>query len=169
MPHKGRNPIDLENSEGNAIIASALCKKMAEKLPQSRFQRHLSDSTIARNFGVTFAYALLALENAASDIRDLEPKTDAIKADLEHRWSVITSGIQTRLRLLGVANPYELFDALAKEGPITKDRLHGFVDALDISLEEKNRFKSWTPENYLGDAVELTEQMCREARMLDQK
>ncbi len=169
MPHKGRNPIDLENSEGNAVIASALCKKMAEKLPQSRLQRHLSDSTIARNYGVVFAHALLALENATSDIRDLEPKVEAIKADLEHKWAIITSGIQTRLRLLGVVNAYELFDSLAKAGPITQKGLHVFIDTLPVAEEEKEKFKNWTPENYLGDAVQLTEAMILEARMLDQK
>ncbi len=166
MPHKGRNPIDLENSEGNAIFTLGLCQNLARELPNSRFQRHLSDSTLARNFGVVFGHMILALANAQSDIKDLQPKEDVIKADLEHKWAIVTSGIQTRLRFLGVKNPYEMFDELAKTGPITKERLHTFVDSLPIADQEKVRFKTWTPENYLGEGVRLTYMMLNDIRDL---
>lgn len=153
-------------SEGNAIWANGQFQILARVLPNSRLQRHLSDSTIARKIGGAFAYLLISLENATGDTRDFVLREDAMQEDLKDRWGIITSGVQTRLRVLGVKNPYEQLDALAKAGPITHERLDEFIRETPIDEDEKVIFRQWTPENYVGKASELTDQMLEEIDQL---
>lgn len=156
MPHKGRNPIGIENSEGNTYIATLLYQGFAVELPNSRFQRHLSDTTITRNIGPAFAYSLISTANAISDINDFQIKPEGIHRDVVDRWAILSAAIQTRLRRLGVPDAYEMFDAMSKAGPITQEVLHEFIDRLEIPDEEKARMKALRSETHTGLAVELT-------------
>jgi adenylosuccinate lyase len=155
MPHKV-NPIDFENSEGNLGIANAVLRHLAEKLPISRWQRDLTDSTVLRNMGVGFGYSLLAYESCLRGLGKLEANPAALAADLDANWEVLAEPIQTVMRRYGVANPYEQLKELTRgKGGITRATLHAFIDGLAIPDGEKARLKQMTPASYTGIAAEL--------------
>ncbi|HBC55878.1 MAG TPA: adenylosuccinate lyase, partial [Gammaproteobacteria bacterium] len=159
MPHKV-NPIDFENAEGNLGIANALLHHFSSKLPISRWQRDLSDSTVQRNIGVAFAYSLLAYDSLIKGLNKVEINQSAIAADLEQSWEVLAEAIQTVMRRHQVSQPYEKLKALTrgKEG-MTQQALAGFIDSLDIPNEERERLKSLTPQSYIGNAAEQARQI----------
>ncbi len=154
MPHKV-NPIDFENAEGNLGLSTALLGHFAEKLPVSRWQRDLSDSTVQRNFGVAIGYALIAIESAAKGIGKLEIDRPRIAADLDEAWEVLGEAVQTVMRRHGIPEPYEKLKALTRGQAVTRELLIEFVDGLDIPAEERERLKALTPSNYLGYAEKL--------------
>ncbi len=159
MPHKV-NPIDFENSEGNLGIANAVLRHLAEKLPISRWQRDLTDSTVLRNMGVGFGYSLLAYESCLRGLGKLEANPAALAADLDANWEVLAEPIQTVMRRYGVANPYEQLKELTRgKGGINRDTLHAFIDGLAIPAAEKARLKAMTPGAYTGMAAELARQI----------
>ncbi len=155
MPHKV-NPIDFENAEGNLGIANALLRHLSEKLPVSRWQRDLTDSTVLRNMGVALGHTLLAYDSCSKGLDKLEANPDQLHFDLDHAWEVLAEPIQTVMRRYAVANPYEQLKALTrgKQG-ITQELLHQFIRDLDIPEAEKNRLLTITPHNYVGQAGEL--------------
>ncbi|MFN3716273.1 MAG: adenylosuccinate lyase [Thiobacillus sp.] len=159
MPHKV-NPIDFENSEGNLGIANAVLRHLSEKLPISRWQRDLTDSTVLRNMGVGFGYSLLAYESCLRGLDKLEANPAALAADLDVTWDVLAEPVQTVMRRYGVANPYEQLKELTRgKGGITKASLHDFIDGLTIPDAEKTRLKAMTPASYTGLAAELARQI----------
>ena len=159
MPHKV-NPIDFENSEGNLGLANAVLRHLSEKLPISRWQRDLTDSTVLRNMGVGFGYSLLAYESCLRGLAKLEANPAALAADLAASWDVLAEPIQTVMRRYGVANPYEQLKELTRgKGGITKESLHAFIDGLTIPDAEKTRLKAMTPASYTGLAAELARQI----------
>ncbi|HJQ61741.1 MAG TPA: adenylosuccinate lyase, partial [Burkholderiales bacterium] len=155
MPHKV-NPIDFENSEGNLGIANALLRHMSEKLPVSRWQRDLTDSTVLRNMGVALGHTLLAYDSCLKGLGKLEADRARMAADLERNWGVLAEPIQTVMRRYGVENAYEQLKALTrgKEG-ITRETLHEFIKGLPLPEAEKKRLLALSPANYLGKAAEL--------------
>src|SRR3569832_1096545 len=159
MPHKV-NPIDFENSEGNLGLANAVLRHLAEKLPVSRWQRDLTDSTVLRNMGVGFGYSLLAYESCLRGLGKLEANPAALAADLNANWEVLAEPIQTVMRRYGVANPYEQLKELTRgKAGMTRETLHAFIDGLTIPEAEKARLKSMTPASYIGMAAELARQI----------
>jgi adenylosuccinate lyase len=155
MPHKV-NPIDFENSEGNLGLSNALLRHLSEKLPISRWQRDLSDSTVLRNVGVAFGYALLGFASCSQGLSRLAVDPVRIAADLHANWEVLAEPIQTVMRRYGAANPYEQLKALTRgKGGITRDSLHAFIDALAIPGDAKTRLKALTPATYIGKAADL--------------
>ncbi len=150
MPHKV-NPIDFENAEGNLGIANAIYEHLSAKLPISRLQRDLTDSTVLRNVGVPIAHSYIALLSLLKGIRKLELNQEALNADLEDNWAVVAEAIQTVLRREGFANPYEtLKDLTRKNTKITRDSIHAFVDQLDVAADIKKELKQISPFNYTG-------------------
>ena len=150
MPHKV-NPIDFENSEGNIIVANALLEGLAAKLPVSRLQRDLTDSTITRNVGVPLAHSLIACNSLLRGVKKLLLNNDAIQADLEKNWAVVAEAIQTILRRENYPNPYEALKELTRgKSGITKESIHAFVEGLNIDDTVKNELKKITPQNYTG-------------------
>ena len=150
MPHKV-NPIDFENSEGNLGIANAIFEHLSAKLPISRLQRDLTDSTVTRNIGVPIAHTLIAIKSILKGLGKLVINKNKIKADLENNWAVVAEAIQTILRREKFPNPYEaLKDLTRKNEKITKDSIHNFIDGLDVSAKIKTELKNITPENYIG-------------------
>jgi len=159
MPHKV-NPIDFENSEGNLGLANAVLRHLAEKLPVSRWQRDLTDSTVLRNMGVGFGYSLLAYESCLRGLSKLEANPVALAADLDANWEVLAEPIQTVMRRYGIANPYEQLKALTRgKAGMTRETLHAFIDGLAIPDAEKARLKQMTPASYTGMAAELARQI----------
>ncbi len=154
MPHKV-NPIDFENSEGNLGLANALLRHLAEKLPVSRWQRDLTDSTVLRNLGVAFGYCLVAYESCLRGLGKLEVNVDRLAADLDDAWEVLAEPVQTVMRRYGVPEPYEKLKALTRGRGITREALHEFVRALAIPDEAKNALLALTPASYVGKAGEL--------------
>jgi adenylosuccinate lyase len=155
MPHKV-NPIDFENSEGNLGLANAVLRHLAEKLPISRWQRDLTDSTVLRNMGVGMGYTLLAFVSCQQGIGKLELNTARLNEDLDHAWEVLAEPIQTMMRRYGVPEPYEKLKALTRgKAGFSKAELHAFIDSLDVSAAAKTAMKALTPANYLGKAAEL--------------
>ena len=155
MPHKV-NPIDFENSEGNLGLANALLRFMSDKLPISRLQRDLTDSTVLRNMGVGLGYALLGFDSCLRGLGKLEANPQRLEAHLDSNWEVLAEPIQTVMRRYGVENPYEQLKELTRgKGGITRETLHAFIDNLAIPAEEKSRLALMTPHNYIGKAVEL--------------
>lgn len=150
MPHKV-NPIDFENAEGNLGIANALFEHLSSKLPISRLQRDLTDSTVLRNVGVPIAHTLLALSSLKKGINKLEVNENAIKKDLDDNWAVAAEAIQTILRREAYPNPYEALKALTRTGEkITQSTLHAFIEELEVSDTIKEELKQITPFNYTG-------------------
>jgi adenylosuccinate lyase len=150
MPHKV-NPIDFENSEGNLGIANALFEHFSAKLPISRMQRDLTDSTVIRNIGVPLAHSLIAYKSLLKGISKLILNETKLSADLEENWAVVTEAIQTILRREGYPNPYEsLKDLTRGQGAITKISIHKFIDGLKVSKKVKDELKAITPLNYIG-------------------
>jgi adenylosuccinate lyase len=155
MPHKV-NPIDFENSEGNLGLANAMLRHLAEKLPVSRWQRDLTDSTVLRNMGVALGYALLGWVSLAQGLARIAVDEARLAADLDANWEVLAEPIQTVMRRYGVPNPYEQLKALTRGVTgMTRERLHAFIDALAIPADAKARLKALTPAAYIGRAAEL--------------
>ena len=153
MPHKV-NPIDFENSEGNLGIANALFQHLASKLPVSRWQRDLTDSTVLRNMGVGFGYCAIAYASVLKGMSKLEINEARIAEDLDNSWEVLAEPIQTIMRRYGVDEPYEKLKALTRGQTITAAILSEFVDTLDIPEHAKAAIRELTPANYIGNAVE---------------
>jgi adenylosuccinate lyase len=150
MPHKV-NPIDFENAEGNFGFANAIFDHLSEKLPVSRLQRDLTDSTVLRNVGIPMAHGLIAIKSLQKGLDKLLINEDAINKDLEDNWAVISEAIQTILRRERYPNPYEALKELTRNNThITKTHIHAFIDNLDISQELKEEMKAISPWNYLG-------------------
>lgn len=154
MPHKV-NPIDFENSEGNLGMSNSFLIFLAEKLPISRWQRDLTDSTVLRNMGVAFGYSLCGYAALQRGLGKLELNAAAINADLDASWEVLAEAIQTVMRRYGVANPYEQLKALTRGKGISAESLHEFVAALDIPADAKQNLQALTPQAYIGLAREL--------------
>jgi adenylosuccinate lyase len=155
MPHKV-NPIDFENAEGNLGVANALLGHMASKLPISRWQRDLTDSTVLRNVGVAFGHTLLALDSLARGLGKLEVNGERLAADLDAAWEVLAEPIQTVMRRYGAANPYERLKELTRGKAITREAMHAFIDTLaEVPAGERERLKAMTPATYLGLAPAL--------------
>ncbi len=150
MPHKV-NPIDFENSEGNISIANALFEGLAAKLPVSRLQRDLTDSTVTRNIGVPLAHSIIAYNSLLKGIKKLLLNQEAIQADLDKNWAVVAEAIQTILRREQYPNPYEALKELTRgKSHITKESIHIFIDGLQVSNKVKEELKQITPQNYTG-------------------
>ena len=153
MPHKV-NPIDFENAEGNLGIANAVLAHLSEKLPVSRWQRDLSDSTVLRNLGVGLAHTSIALQSAIRGMDKLEPDEARLRADLEANWEVLAEPIQTVMRRYGIEKPYERLKELTRGQRITPEQIAAFIDELEIPREAKERLKALTPAAYTGNAAE---------------
>ena len=154
MPHKV-NPIDFENAEGNLGMANAVFRHFSEKLPISRMQRDLTDSTVLRNMGVGFGHTLLACDSLLKGLGKLEADPAKLTADVDNAWEVLAEPVQTVMRRYGVENPYEQLKALTRGKGITKDGLHAFIRTLAIPEAEKDRLLAMTPAGYIGLAAEL--------------
>jgi adenylosuccinate lyase len=154
MPHKV-NPIDFENAEGNLGMANALLEHFAAKLPVSRWQRDLTDSTVQRNFGVALAYVVIAIRSAMRGVDKLRLDTDAIHADVAAAWEVLGEAVQTVMRRYGIPDPYEKLKALTRGQAVTREILQDFIATLDIPATEKERLAALTPETYIGLAAKL--------------
>ena len=154
MPHKV-NPIDFENSEGNLGLAIAIGEHFATKLPVSRWQRDLTDSTVLRNLGVSSAHCLISYTSVSKGIKKLEVNEEKLIEDLNNSWEVLAEPIQTVMRRYGVENPYETLKALTRGKKIDAKILNDFIASLDIPLEAKNELYKLTPMNYIGDAIKL--------------
>ncbi len=153
MPHKV-NPIDFENAEGNLGLANAVLGHLAEKLPISRWQRDLTDSTVLRNLGVGFGYSMLAYSSAQKGFSKLEINADRINADLNASWEVLGEAVQTVMRRYGLENPYEQMKALTRGKGITPERLAEFINELDIPQKARQQLLDLTPATYIGNAAE---------------
>jgi adenylosuccinate lyase len=154
MPHKV-NPIDFENSEGNLGMANAVLKHMAEKLPVSRMQRDLTDSTVLRNIGVGFGYSLLAYDSCLRGLNKLEVNAARLEQDLDANWEVLAEPVQTVMRRYGIANPYEQLKELTRGKGISKDALREFILTLAVPQDAKDLLLAMTPANYIGIAAKL--------------
>ena len=153
MPHKV-NPIDFENGEGNLGIANAILGHLAAKLPISRWQRDLTDSTVLRNLGVGFAHTSIALQSILRGISKLEVNAENLAADLDANWEVLAEPIQTVMRRYGIEKPYEKLKELTRGHRITQADLKQFIDGLELPNEAKESLKQLTPSNYIGNAAE---------------
>jgi adenylosuccinate lyase len=158
MPHKV-NPIDFENSEGNLGVANALLRHLAEKLPLSRWQRDLTDSTVLRNLGPAFGHSVLAYDSAMRGIGKLEVNVAAIAADLDACWEVLAEPVQTVMRRYGIENPYEQLKELTRGKGINQADLQVFIRGLAIPDDAKARLLEMTPSSYLGKAIELAQRL----------
>jgi adenylosuccinate lyase len=158
MPHKV-NPIDFENSEGNLGMANAVLKHMAEKLPVSRWQRDLTDSTVLRNIGVGLGYALLAYDSCLRGLNKLEVNTARIAEDLDQSWEVLAEPVQTVMRRYGIENPYEQLKELTRGKGISKEALQDFIGKLAIPQEAKDQLLAMTPASYVGLAEALAKKI----------
>lgn len=154
MPHKV-NPIDFENSEGNLGMANTVLKHMAEKLPISRWQRDLTDSTVLRNIGVGFGYALLAYDSCLRGLNKLEVNHARMADDLDNNWEVLAEPVQTVMRRFGIENPYEQLKELTRGKGISRDALREFINGLAIPQDAKNGLLEMTPSSYVGLAEKL--------------
>jgi adenylosuccinate lyase len=154
MPHKV-NPIDFENSEGNLGLANALLKHLSEKLPISRWQRDLTDSTVLRNIGVALGYTLLAYDSCVRGLNKLETNQARLAEDLDNTWEVLAEPVQTVMRRYGVENPYEQLKELTRGKGISKEALREFILGLSIPQDAKDLLLAMTPANYTGIAAKL--------------
>ena len=153
MPHKV-NPIDFENSEGNLGLANAIFNHLSAKLPVSRWQRDLTDSTVLRNLGVGVGHSVIAYQSSLKGVSKLEVNPDKLNEDLDNCWEVLAEPVQTVMRRYGIEKPYEKLKELTRGQGIDKERLQTFVSALDIPEEAKQNLLKMTPSNYLGNAAE---------------
>ncbi len=154
MPHKV-NPIDFENAEGNLGLANAVLRHLSEKLPVSRWQRDLTDSTVLRNIGVALGYAALAYNSLMVGLNKLELNEEALAADLDASWEVLAEPIQTVMRRFGVQGAYEKLKEVTRGKTVTAEALHGLIRSLEIPQAEKDRLLAMTPGSYVGKAAEL--------------
>ncbi|MGJ7581695.1 adenylosuccinate lyase [Variovorax sp. RHLX14] len=158
MPHKV-NPIDFENAEGNLGLANALLRHLSEKLPISRWQRDLTDSTVLRNIGVAFGYAVLAYTSLSTGLGKLELNEEALAEDLDASWEVLAEPIQTVMRRFGVQGAYEQLKEVTRGKTVTAEALHGLIRSLEIPEAEKERLLAMTPSSYVGKAAELAKRV----------
>ena len=159
MPHKV-NPIDFENSEGNLGMSNALLNHFSEKLPISRLQRDLTDSTVLRNIGLAFSYSLIAYKSCLKGLTKLQINKVRINQDLDQAWEVLAEPIQTVMRKNGIKNPYEKLKDLTRGNQnINKESLHAFIKILKLPLEDKNYLLKLTPHNYIGKAILLAKKV----------
>ncbi|MDA3925517.1 MAG: adenylosuccinate lyase [Kiritimatiellae bacterium] len=156
MPHKV-NPIDFENSEGNLGLANAIFDHLSRKLPVSRLQRDLTDSTVLRNMGVGFGYSLTAYQASIKGIGKIKLNAQRLADDLDNAWEVLAEPVQTVMRKLGLPNPYEQLKELTRGRKINAEIMKEFIDSLDIPEEDKLRLREMTPSTYIGIAPELAE------------
>ena len=154
MPHKV-NPIDFENSEGNLGIANSILRHLSEKLPTSRLQRDLTDSTVLRNMGVAFGYVVLAYDSTLRGLNKLEANPARLAEDLDNCWEVLAEPVQTVMRRYGIANPYEQLKELTRGKGIEPAALRAFIGGLAIPAADKERLLAMTPGSYIGKAIEL--------------
>ncbi len=158
MPHKV-NPIDFENAEGNLGLANALLRHLSEKLPISRWQRDLTDSTVLRNIGVALGYAVLAYNSLLTGLNKLELNEEALAEDLDNSWEVLAEPIQTVMRRYGVAGAYEKLKEVTRGKTVTAQALHTLIHSLDIPQADKDRLLAMTPGSYTGKAAELAKRV----------
>lgn len=158
MPHKV-NPIDFENAEGNLGLANAVLKHLSEKLPISRWQRDLTDSTVLRNMGVGLGYTVLAHQSLMTGLNKLELNEEALAADLDAAWEVLAEPIQTVMRRYGVPGAYEKLKEVTRGKSVTREALHGLIVTLDIPQADKDRLLAMTPASYIGKAVALAQRV----------
>jgi adenylosuccinate lyase len=154
MPHKV-NPIDFENAEGNLGISNSLLEHMSQKLPISRWQRDLSDSTVLRNIGSAIAYAVLAYQSTCKGLGKISPNPEVINADLENHWEILAEPIQTVMRRYGIDQPYEKLKSFTRGKKITKELLQQFISELPLKDDVKKQLLQLTPQNYIGYASDL--------------
>ena len=158
MPHKV-NPIDFENAEGNLGLSNAVLRHMAEKLPVSRWQRDLTDSTVLRNIGVGLGYAALAYQSLMTGLNKLEINKAAIAEDLDASWEVLAEPIQTVMRRFGLPHPYEQLKKFTRGEAMTAELMRGFIEGLELPQAEKDRLLAMTPATYIGKAAELAKRV----------
>ncbi|WP_114193516.1 adenylosuccinate lyase [Edaphovirga cremea] len=158
MPHKV-NPIDFENSEGNLGLANAVLGHLATKLPVSRWQRDLTDSTVLRNLGVGLGYALIAYQSTMKGISKLEVNEANLRNELDHNWEVLAEPIQTVMRRYGIEKPYEKLKELTRGKRVDAAGMQAFIDSLALPEEEKVRLKAMTPANYIGRATTMVDEL----------
>jgi len=158
MPHKV-NPIDFENAEGNLGIANALFNHLSMKLPISRWQRDLTDSTVLRNLGVGFAHSLISYHSMVRGLNKLEVNSPVIEADLDASWEVLAEPIQTVMRRYAIENPYEKLKELTRGKAITAEAFHDFIRTLDVPEDVRDELLKLTPQNYIGNAIEQTRKL----------
>lgn len=158
MPHKV-NPIDFENSEGNLGLANAVLGHLASKLPVSRWQRDLTDSTVLRNLGVGVGYALIAYQATMKGISKLEVNRDRLADELDHNWEVLAEPIQTVMRRYGIEKPYEKLKELTRGKRVDAAGIQEFIDSLELPEAEKTRLKAMTPANYIGRAIAMVDDL----------
>ena len=158
MPHKV-NPIDFENSEGNLGLANAVLRHLAEKLPISRLQRDLTDSTVLRNMGIAFGYTTLACDSTLRGLNKLEADPERLAADLDEAWEVLAEPVQTVMRRYGIANPYEQLKAMTRGKHIDRETLQAFIATLAIPAEARARLLALTPAGYTGLAADLAREI----------
>lgn len=158
MPHKV-NPIDFENSEGNLGLANALLRHLAQKLPVSRWQRDLTDSTVLRNVGVALGYSLLAYDSCQRGLGKLEVNAERIAADLDDCWEILAEPVQTVMRRHGIENPYEQLKELTRGKGISRNALQSFIAGLAIPEADKTRLLAMTPASYIGIAAQLAKRI----------
>jgi adenylosuccinate lyase len=158
MPHKV-NPIDFENSEGNLGLANAIFAHLAAKLPVSRWQRDLTDSTVLRNLGVGFGYALIAYQSTLKGISKLQVNESSLRAELDSNWELLAEPIQTVMRRYGIEKPYEKLKELTRGKKVDAKVLAEFIDSLDLPEHVKQDLKKMTPANYIGDAIKLVDEL----------
>lgn len=158
MPHKV-NPIDFENSEGNCGLANAIFNHLSAKLPISRLQRDLTDSTVLRNMGVGFGYSMIAYRATLKGLGKLKLNEQKLAADLDHAWEVLAEPVQTVMRKAGIDKPYEKLKELTRGQIIDGETIRAFVESLDLKKEDKDRLLAMTPADYIGMAPEIAEQL----------
>jgi adenylosuccinate lyase len=154
MPHKV-NPIDFENAEGNLGLANAVLNHLSAKLPVSRWQRDLTDSTVLRNIGVALGYGVLAYQSLSVGLGKLELNQAALEQDLDNAWEVLAEPIQTVMRRYGVAGAYEKLKEVTRGQRVTPEDLHALIRSLEIPQADKDRLLAMTPASYIGKAAEL--------------
>jgi adenylosuccinate lyase len=157
MPHK-INPIDFENAEGNLGLANALFDFFAAKLPISRWQRDLTDSTVLRNFGVALGHATLAYQSLIAGLAKIEIDEPRLRAELDGSWEVLAEAVQTVMRAQGIPDAYERLKAFTRGRAIDRAAMQAFIETLDLGPAEKERLRSLTPGSYLGLAAALVRQ-----------
>jgi adenylosuccinate lyase len=158
MPHKV-NPIDFENAEGNLGLANAMLTHLSQKLPISRWQRDLTDSTVLRNMGVALGYAVLAYDSLGRGLGKLEVNPQALADDLDSAWEVLAEPIQTVMRRYALPNPYERLKELTRGKAITRESIQAFIETLELPEAEKQRLRELTPGNYVGKAESLAKRI----------
>jgi adenylosuccinate lyase len=167
MPHKV-NPIDFENAEGNLLLANALFDFMSNKLPVSRLQRDLTDSTVLRNFGVPIGHTVLAFNSIRKGLKKIDLRPEHLAAELEANWAVVAEGIQTILRRVGYPEPYEALKALTRTGQtVSKRTMHAFIAGLDVAPAVKRELRALSPATYTGYAAQLAQRTADDDYMHD--